>query len=365
MESSNPSVTFSFQGAFGPPTLGHYTAMKLYARKVLLDYPGAERINMLFMPTALSSSKPHLEVTQRSRLQVLEAFCRKLQEEPEFLGTPIFFSPSDIEYTLCESNRDTGTYRTIDKLHEDYPENILLLGMGFDNMLQLPYWKHIKSYKDRGIKTIYVANRELTEIEKAKTRKFLVNGSVLNFDITIPRWGETTYQQAREGFGIEGDSSEELTQALQAKLGDNMEEIHELTFASSLPEIVIVGGPEEEQIPATSSSMMRYYICNFIKDRNPEYREKVRMLMWGTNPIEEGVDATIEDYRTIYSEGSDCPSDDDYNKKYHDIFSAKASGGRKKTYKKRKYYKKNRTHKKRSTRKLSGKRRRFKYSKKN
>jgi len=148
--TANPNekhVIFSFQGAFGPPTLGHYTAMKLYARQVLLDYTDYN-ILMLFMPTALGSSKPHLEPTQKSRLDMLSVFCDQLKQEPGFDGRNILFDVSTIEYLLCKGGvRDTATVRTLAELNKIRPGTPLLLGMGLDNMLQLPYWKEVEKYK--------------------------------------------------------------------------------------------------------------------------------------------------------------------------------------------------------------------------
>ena len=102
MSSSENNIVFSFQGAFGPPTWGHYTSMKLFAIAVLKDYPSS-KINMLFMPTAKSGSKPHLAPTQAARTKVLTEFCNLLKKESEFAGKTITFEVSDIEYKLAES----------------------------------------------------------------------------------------------------------------------------------------------------------------------------------------------------------------------------------------------------------------------
>jgi len=63
---------FSFQGAFGPPTYGHYVSMREFTKRVLHDYSAsAEEIIMLFMPTSQSSSKKHLISTQEDRYLIL------------------------------------------------------------------------------------------------------------------------------------------------------------------------------------------------------------------------------------------------------------------------------------------------------
>ena len=391
-QSRQPTVVFSFQGAFGPPTLGHYTAMKLYAEKVLQDYPD-NFIEMLFMPTALGTSKPHLKETQDSRFGLLHEFCIKLQEE--FTGIDITFSPSRIEYDLCRDSNDTGTYRTVEKLREMYPDSILLLGMGLDNMLQMPYWKNVETYKTLGVEKIYVASRVLTQDEMEKTRKFH-NGnrvdeheSIVRFDLTVPAWGPQTILQTVRAFECEERSeynvlreyvsnnetlpkdlinelvaefSVVLTQELHNKMS-KQDEVYK--YFLDLPEFVMVGDGNEK-IPGTSSSMMRYYICKYIKEPDDsvreKIREKIRKLIWGNKKIDTFVYETIEDYRnsekfgTIYPRG-ECPQDPinkPYDESYEEIF--RLLGG-KKTYKKRlkKTYKKRRKYNQRRKGKRSKK----------
>jgi len=341
---SQPPIVFSFQGAFGPPTLGHYTAMKLYAKKVLEDYPDTT-IHMMFMPTALGSSKPHLEPTQESRIKLLNEFCKHLSREPEFAGKPISFSPSRIEYDLCRElkedgnpNKDTGTYRTLNRLREIFPESTLLLGMGLDNMLQMPYWKQIETYKLKPLEVekIYVASRKLTEDEESKTRKFYKEpGSpVVNFDIVIPRWGQPTIEKAIQVFDINIKSPKPTYEDVEQALATKMKESEEVyTIDLDLPEFVMVGN-EEEKIPGTSSSMMRYYICEFIKEAREELREKIRKLIWGDKEIDDLVTETIDDYRAqIFTEGTVCPPDKGYDNDFLEIFPP--AGGKKRTCKKR------------------------------
>jgi len=367
---SQPPIVFSFQGAFGPPTLGHYTAMKLYARKVLEDYP-EQTIHMLFMPTALGSSKPHLEPTQESRIALLNKFCQHLSGEPEFAGKSISFSPSTIEYELCREpkedgkpNRDTGTYRTLIRLRETYPESTLLLGMGLDNMLQMPYWKQIEDYKSTlGVEKIYVASRQLTEEEAAKTRRFhKEEGSpVVNFDIVIPKWGQPTVEQANRVFNIniKNPEHEQLEKAMATNMSDT-EAVY--TCNIDFPDFVMVG-EEGERIPGTSSSMMRYYICKLIQEPSEEdrekIREKIRKLIWGDKPIDDFVTETIEDYRRkIFTQGIPCPPDKGYDEEFKKIFPT--AGGKKRTSKRRR-----RKSVKRRRRTCKRRRNRNKHSKKN
>ena len=69
-------VVFSYQGAFGPPTYGHYKSMEAFAQKLNTDFPD-EKILMLFMPTA-GGSKSHLLPTRIMRKKVLDMFCNML-----------------------------------------------------------------------------------------------------------------------------------------------------------------------------------------------------------------------------------------------------------------------------------------------
>jgi hypothetical protein len=52
----------------------------MFANKILADYP-TSKILMLFMPTASSVSKPHLEPTQQNRIDVLNTFCEVLKKK--------------------------------------------------------------------------------------------------------------------------------------------------------------------------------------------------------------------------------------------------------------------------------------------
>ncbi len=100
------AVINSYQGAFGPPTLGHYQAMKFAAKAMLRDFPD-KNILMLFMPTAAGSAKPHLALTQKERIDALTVYCKKLKEE--FKDAPIEFEASRIEYDIYKSTKSTAT----------------------------------------------------------------------------------------------------------------------------------------------------------------------------------------------------------------------------------------------------------------
>jgi len=357
-------VVFSFQGAFGPPTLGHYTAMKLFAIKILQDpdYTNARNILMLFMPTALGSAKPHLLPTQELRIEVLNKFCDLLDNE--FRGSRVHFEASRIEYELCSGdNKSTATIRTIEKLRTDFPESgyRIVLGMGLDNMFQLPYWGNIKDYTV-SVEKIYVASRALTELDMAKTRKFLNPGRTVpvNFEIIVPSWANL--QQVREGFDISGNTNAELTDALKKAAPENG---GPYTYYIPLPEIVIVG--EEGEIPATSSSMMRQFILKYLKgvdEKNEENREKIRNLMWGdkrSDETEELLQKTIDDYDNYFTSKSIGYEPKEIENEYDEI---KFTGGkkmRKKQGKKSCKKNKKRTYRKRTKKRMH---KRYKHSKK-
>jgi nicotinic acid mononucleotide adenylyltransferase len=350
-QPQKPEVVFSFQGAFGPPTLGHYKAMQAYANKVLLDYSD-KNILMLFMPTALGSSKPHLKVTQKSRLALLALFCQKLNAE--YIGRNITFSPSQIEYELCRDSTDTGTYRTINKLKELYPSSIILLGMGKDNMLQMPYWKNVETYKGNVAK-IYVANRELTTEEKTTVRKFQVGttSTTVEFDIKVPAWSIGTIEQAVKAFcSLDSTNYTDLMEIIRTthdikaiankltvKLQTIMENTQETyTLHLDLPEFVIV----DDEIPQTSSSMMRYYIYKYIheddENKKAMYKDYITKLIWGKDPPPQNtyVDETIADY-TEHSGTIYAPNDNNYENNYQMFWTTLLgqSGGKRKTTKKR------------------------------
>jgi nicotinic acid mononucleotide adenylyltransferase len=139
----------------------------------------------MFMPTAVSSSKPHLIDTQDSRLEILKIFCQLLKEEETLKDNRITFEASEIEYELYKEphQKSTATILTIDKLKKNYQNSTLCIGMGYDNMMQLPYWTNIEKYVDNVAK-IYVGYRKLTNEEEGKTELFNIgnNGTNLRFE---------------------------------------------------------------------------------------------------------------------------------------------------------------------------------------
>jgi nicotinic acid mononucleotide adenylyltransferase len=358
----NPTydVVFSYQGAFGPPTFGHFKSMEMFAKKILHKYQNepSKKILMLFMPTALSGSKIHLEQTQENRINVLHIFCEFLTLRYSIKTPIIKFEASKIEYELCKEpilngdgtstpNKDTGTYRTIDKLKNLYPTSTIILGMGKDNILQLPYWKNIDEYHDK-VKSIYVVNRELSEAEKETVADFIIKGQSLPFQKILP-WPKPK-EDIHNIFGITGiiDNYEKGTDV--TKIQNNY--VNQIVIP--LPEIVVLSGLP----PATSSSMLRYYIYKYIIEHSEGQKiiikDKITKIMFGTMyGYGEDVDNTINAYKNENNEYKfSVPIDDGYDEKYsiikNDEFKVggkSTENNRKKSNKRNNLTRKNRTRK--------------------
>jgi nicotinic acid mononucleotide adenylyltransferase len=342
-----PDVVFSFQGAFGYPTWGHYVSMREFAKQVLLDYP-SEKILMLFMPTAASGAKPHLRLTQDLRIEILNRFCELLKSEVPFKDSNITFQASTIEYEIYENTtlsvnetpktkNDSATIWTIKTLHDKYQTSTLLLGMGYDNMLQLPYWKFVNEYI-KNIKKIYVVDRALTEEELGKTKEFIKNEIPFRFEDNIPSWYKPEINVNNLNFykKIEKD-----------KNGNDIETDKLLNINRvDLPEIKMI----HVNIPATSSSMMRYYICLYIKDSNPEHFNKIKSLMFGpyaSQNDDQLILDCINKLREMYNPDTPC-KDDKYDEKYSELTLV---GGRRRKSKRGRRSKQRRSKKSKRSRK--------------
>jgi nicotinic acid mononucleotide adenylyltransferase len=168
LQSLRPIVINSYQGAFGPPTQGHYQSMLFSARAHLKRYPTG-LIVMLFMPTAKSSSKPHLLPTQANRIQILNLYCRKLHDTfalEGILENRIQFISSELEYELSKEGKSTSTINTIKMLERVGCD--VTLTMGLDNLFDLPYWERVVEYKDiLANPAIYVPQRNVSDAESA------------------------------------------------------------------------------------------------------------------------------------------------------------------------------------------------------
>ena len=171
------AVVNSYQGAFGPPTLGHYQAMLFAAKATAKDFPDG-KILMLFMPTAAGSAKPHLVLTKDERIEALTEYCNKLKEE---INDPrIEFQASRIEYELYDKKADSATIRTLERLGVVYKTKICIT-MGLDNLFDLPFWNRVQEYPTY-INTIYVPVRDISAEDESKTTEVTLNETTLRFN---------------------------------------------------------------------------------------------------------------------------------------------------------------------------------------
>ena len=303
--ASKNNVIFSLQGSFGPPTFGHFMSMFYFAKQIKKDYSGKKKL--LFMPAA-GGSKTHLFPTRESRTNVLRVFCQILKS----LFRDIDFDVSDIEYNIAGSaNRSVGTIYTIRKLVElkTSDSDEICLGMGLDNAYQLPYWESIDEYAQH-VSKIYVVHRDPTPTELQNIRLFqVINADAkmtktkMYFDVTIPSWTKAPFTK----FFIDPANRPTINASdpnRQAVLLENLTPSGKdmYKFYGTLPAIVEV---KCKSIPPTSSSMMRYFIGQVLKNELANAsavdnlnREKVKNIMFGRDihNQEDAVDETIASY---------------------------------------------------------------------
>jgi nicotinic acid mononucleotide adenylyltransferase len=342
------------------------------------------------MPTAKSSSKPHLELTKAARYNVLEKFCQLLKSESDFKERDrrdrITFAVSDVEYKLSESEssdqrmKSGSTIVTIETLvgnQDNLPRisrhNKILLGIGFDNMMQLPYWAEVGKFHEM-VDKIYVSYRSLTQEEVAKTHEYVItqddneNKPRLRFETTIPGFFKPeNLQTVIEEFGLQvqqslSKSKESVQLALNEKKDDS--------FYLKLPSIKIVGKHDDtSEIPGTSSSMMRYFIKKYINAETAElkeqYKQNIKKIIFGDRAVDDVDDDwdvlfnnTVRDYeinkQTLFplKEGKDLQAeqakDAEYERQYSELFQNKDGGARSK---KTKRYKRGRKNSRNKTRK--------------
>ena len=75
-------------------------------------------------------------------------------------------------YGSVLKNNDTATFRTLPVLRSAFPNHLIVLGMGLDNMLQLIYWKNLNVYNQFNVDGFYAVNRELEPTDKASAAMF-------------------------------------------------------------------------------------------------------------------------------------------------------------------------------------------------
>jgi len=189
-------VVGSFQGAFSPPTRGHFEAMKLAIDAYVARFPG-EPIRLFFMPGARSGSKAHIAPTIDDRFAILDLMCVVLNHycKTTYPGVDIEISASRIERVLAESYEmegkvtDTTTVNTFLMMHLLYPEadNITVI-LGYDNLLGITTWKLFAYYVDL-ITHVFVPKRPATAEEEAKkgvTISALTAGGVQYIELGQP-----------------------------------------------------------------------------------------------------------------------------------------------------------------------------------
>jgi nicotinic acid mononucleotide adenylyltransferase len=243
------AVVNSYQGAFGPPTLGHYQAMLFAADAMLRDFPDG-KILMLFMPTAAGGAKPHLALTQDERIDALTVYCNKLKEE---INDPrIEFQASRIEYELYDKKADSATIRTLERLGVVYKTKICIT-MGLDNLFDLPFWSRVSEYPTY-INTIYVPVRDISVEDKSKTKEVIINETKLRFNM-FASWDKTS-----------------LT-PLETKLQTVQPELAKLNFK-------MLGKPAP-----TSSSMLRYVLRMLNTDKPPKTKDELKTAFYKLTSI--------------------------------------------------------------------------------
>jgi nicotinic acid mononucleotide adenylyltransferase len=308
-------VVFTFQGAFGPPTYGHYMSMKKFAEKISRDYPDhANKVTMLFMPTGNSSDKKHLYPTQSDRKAALDVFCDMLKSESGL--SKLNFETSEIEYDIVNEGvrsddikskpkSNPVTIKTIDELKLKYSQATILVGMGLDNMFELPFWARIDEYAGKCEK-IYVVDRDLSEDDKQKVKTCVITNKSSGEAAGGEAGGENKVQiqiKASKPDWWNKDQDPEITKKMAKRLGfdatsintndklnDAMTQASEFNYDGDLPEIVIIQTPPNQKIPGTSSTLLRKLIASFnalgagAGEHKEEFKKMIQTMMFGPKP---------------------------------------------------------------------------------
>lgn len=319
------NLYLSYQGTFGPPTFGHFKVMDSFAQKVESDYGSIFKINMLFMPTSESNSKPHLKLSKDSRLKILNEFCERLNKKYSHIS----FSVSLIEFNIFEEKKSSHSIYTIEKLREiSKPGDLIFFGMGLDNLYQIPYWHRIEEFSEN-IDGIYYVDREIEEKDLNIIDDFMVfdqellndykekfikfqkilpwnMGPIKIFDRFMKFRSSTNYNKidyAKDVF-VKGF---DVTTLYPKNNVINM----------SLPNFISLS---EYVIPNTSSSMVRFFICKFIESKDIKFKEYVKNLVFGREYDNiELLEELINEYFNIFEEIGN-PIDDNFEEKYFNIY---------------------------------------------
>lgn len=354
-------VVFTFQGAFGPPTHGHYKSMEAFINKIITDYEytNVSEYIFMFMPTKQSRSKPHLEPTTEHRINILNLFCEKLRETivASHPDKQITIISSDIEIKSEQSSATINTIAAIKKTYKPtHGENLkIIIGMGQDNAYQLPYWERIKDYND-DVDKIYLVKRE-PETE-ATTRIFRNSDNIKvgTFDAKVPSWANKpdNLDKLKEVFNT--IAYKESTDVLAENV----------TIQIAIPVIEEIA----TSIPPSSSSLIRYFIKQYSiieeleeeLEKLEEIRTNIKKLIFGQDTVDKEeeekkeekklVNTVINDYKIYDLLEKDYSSAEDkkYNKEYLNyedyLTSMTEGGGKKKRSSKKRTMKKKRKSKK-------------------
>jgi hypothetical protein len=236
-----------------------------------------------------------------------------------------------------------------------FPDHRLILGMGHDNILQLIYWANIEQYDPSNVHSIYAVSRELDKTTNDMVKTFaLGDGSTYDFQIKFPWVSESL--KARFDNVVE-ETHNGLGKVIEMKLNPNQED----PAFKFLPPLPILHKIELTPPPA-SSSLMRAFIKRYFDTGYDENVEKIGLLMFGNQPLDEEMRAlimhTIEEHRPISDQLTEieknfAKTDEAFEAYKNEISSAVTIVGgkrsRRKTHKKRNSLKKKKLHKKRKT----------------
>jgi nicotinic acid mononucleotide adenylyltransferase len=343
--SDKKKLIFSFQGAFGPPTYGHYQSMETFITKVKADYPEHD-YSFLFMPTARSGSKLHLEPTQQNRIDILREFSGRLSTEHS-----VHVEASIIEYGIYNDIKVTDTIYTINKIKEVNPEAVIVLGMGQDNVLQLPFWKDIEKYKEL-VEKIYIVKREMDGGPSTTDFNDLGGNFIGAFENKPPNWA------------ADEDRLKPVFANVTKKVDDTVDigtVIFDLgtVIKISLPEIVKI----EAEISPSSSSMIRHFIAKIVKNIDVDTNaKKIAFLIFGPDEIKHDMELvttcinlyrevaqTDEKFEVYLTNQIDGTRDDEYATYLNKINVT--TGGKRQTRKNKRKTKRKSLKKKRKTKK--------------
>jgi len=108
-----------FGGAFNPPTLAHKEIYHLIDQTIELD-------KFLFLPVSKKYSKATL-IDDKYRVEMLKILTNNLDKA----------SICKIE---TEDDQFLGTYQSLLRIKEDYPNQEIAFVLGADNLLHLNHW---------------------------------------------------------------------------------------------------------------------------------------------------------------------------------------------------------------------------------